>query len=281
MKTIKIAGYKTLSLVDVLEHPSFTIWTTGCNLKCPWCSNTPVVEGKNARHITLEEVLELLRDSQKLIDYLHITGGEPTLQHQALVTLFQTVKAETNLRTSYDTNASIPEAIEKLRPYTDHVAIDIKAPLSKISKYARAVGLPEKRTAKTIEKIKQGIKAALDTPFLEFRTTMVPGIIEKKDIIEISKTVAEYATNRNGRTVYIIQQFIPYQNVRDPKYRSEKATPIQKVLEAGRQASKTADVEVYIRTIETGTQRIPPPNNKHQNTAESINTPTTITREKA
>ncbi|RLG44537.1 MAG: anaerobic ribonucleoside-triphosphate reductase activating protein [Thermoproteota archaeon] len=259
MKAIKIAGYKTLSLVDVLEHPSFTIWTTGCNFKCPWCSNTPVVEGKNAKHITIEEIIELLRESQKLIDYLHITGGEPTLQHQAIANLFQTVKAETNLKTSYDTNSSIPEAIEKLKPYTDHVAIDIKAPLNKISKYAMAIGLPERKTAETIEKIKKGIMAALDTPFLEFRTTMVPCIIEEEDIIEISKTVAEYAANRNGRTVYIVQQFIPYQNVRDPEYRSKKATPTQKVLEAGRQASKTTDIEVYLRTIKTGTQRVSQP----------------------
>ncbi len=256
MPTIKIAGYKTLSLVDVLEHPSFTIWTTGCNFKCPWCSNTPVVEGKNTKQITIEETLELLKESQKLLDYLHITGGEPTLQHKALTTLFQMVKTETSLKTSYDTNASIPEAIEKLKPHVDHVAIDIKAPLNNISKYALAIGLPEKKTAEILERIKEGIKAALDTPFLEFRTTMVPGIIEEEDIIEISKTVAEYAANRKGRTVYIVQQFIPYQNVRDPVYRSKKATPTQKVLKAGRKASRTTSIEVYIRTIKTGTQKI-------------------------
>ncbi|MEM4913375.1 MAG: anaerobic ribonucleoside-triphosphate reductase activating protein, partial [Desulfurococcaceae archaeon] len=71
-----IAGWKSVSLVDVYGYTSFTIWTCGCNLKCPFCHNWRLADNDPSvcYAVDVEKLIEECTASRLLVDYLHVTG---------------------------------------------------------------------------------------------------------------------------------------------------------------------------------------------------------------
>ncbi|ASI98782.1 anaerobic ribonucleoside-triphosphate reductase activating protein [Thermococcus celer] len=123
------AGWKSVSMVDVHGKVTFTLWLCGCNLECPFCHNWVIAEGKGCTGLDEARLMEDLRESAFLIDYLHITGGEPLLQWRELVPLLRKVK-ETGVRISLNTNGTLVGPLRKLvdEGLIDHVATDLKSP---------------------------------------------------------------------------------------------------------------------------------------------------------
>ena len=254
-----VAGWKETSLVDVLGHVSFTLWLSFCNFRCPWCSNAKLARGMIRRAVNASELVEVIEDASPFVDYFHVTGGEPTLQFRQLTGLYRSVREKTGLLLSIDTNASIPLAlrfiIEKVG--LDHVAIDVKAPLSDPALYATTVGHPLSMGARIVEQVVESIRiAASKINFLELRTTMVPGLIGKNEVERIASDLAKLKIEGPERLVYVVQQFIPYETILDPKYRSAKRTPPELVKKAARRAKDILGVEVYYRTLEEGTVKV-------------------------
>ena len=156
---MKIYGLQKTTLLDYPEHVAATIFTGGCNFRCPFCQNAGLVlmgkltdaEGGNETGagqmldkvcppalIPEEEVFSHLRKRRGILEGLCITGGEPTLQAD-LGGFIERVK-ELGYAVKLDTNGYRPEVLAELleRGLLDYVAMDIKA--SK-ENYARAVGL--------------------------------------------------------------------------------------------------------------------------------------------
>jgi len=255
-----VGGWKENSLVDVLENVSFTVWLSYCNFRCPWCANSRLARGLEKRAVALEEILEAVKQAAPFVDYFHVTGGEPTLQYKALAELLFRVKADTGLRISFDTNASIPEAISYItsRADVDHIAIDVKAPLSKPELYARVIGLWEGAGKVVVEKVKRGIKSSVGVgDFLELRTLLVPGLITVEDVAQISREIRDMGLEKAPRIVYVVQQFIPYEGVPE-EYRRAPKTPREQVVAAAKLASEELRgfADVYYRTIEDGSKRV-------------------------
>ena len=253
---IYIGGIEELSLVDVLEHTSFTVWFSFCNFRCPWCSNGTLARGLTKRKVSVDYIVSKVMEAKDFVDYFHVTGGEPTLQFKGLGKLLCRVKKYTNLPLSIDTNGTFPEVIERLLAIMNHVAMDIKAPLNDIKKYSMSTGMPIKVVQHYIPRIIKTMKLIIrDVDFVEFRTTMVPKIIGPEEVKKIAlflNHLLKYLKPR-GRVVFVVQQFIPYEGILDEHFRKEPRTDPNIVLETAKIVSEILDnVEVYYRTLEEG-----------------------------
>ncbi|NJE26498.1 anaerobic ribonucleoside-triphosphate reductase activating protein [Thermococcus sp. MV5] len=128
-----VSGWKSVSMVDVHGKVTFTLWLCGCNLKCPFCHNWKIAEKIECRELNRDKFFEDLKESRFLIDYLHITGGEPLLQWNELESLLEDVK-KLGVNVSLNTNATLVKPLEKAinRDLIDHIATDLKVPPSSL-----------------------------------------------------------------------------------------------------------------------------------------------------
>ncbi|MEM2656263.1 MAG: anaerobic ribonucleoside-triphosphate reductase activating protein [Candidatus Korarchaeota archaeon] len=208
-----------ISLNDVIGEVSFVIFSCGCNFRCPYCQNWPIIEQANricsVKHVDV--IIKEIEGFKKFISYVQASGGEPTLQADSIKILFQRVRSE-NLKTSLNTNGSNPIAINDLirSQLLDHLAMDIKTSLNP-EKYAKAIGLPIEISKAYIERIVKTLEIASKMDFIEVRTTYVPGLVCESDLIEVADTLASYLSKK--RHFYVIQQYVPNQNAPDPKFR--------------------------------------------------------------
>ncbi|MFZ3099977.1 MAG: radical SAM protein, partial [Minisyncoccales bacterium] len=79
---MKICGLQKTTLIDYPGHVACTVFTAGCNFRCPWCySKELVLPELIARQpeIPEAEVFEFLKEKQGLLEGVVICGGEPTL----------------------------------------------------------------------------------------------------------------------------------------------------------------------------------------------------------
>jgi anaerobic ribonucleoside-triphosphate reductase activating protein len=81
---IKYNVFQIITCSEV-EGPNerFSIWFQGCNIKCDGCINKEIQEFKIVNIMTLDEIIEAIKKSQKdyNIEGVTISGGEPTLQN--------------------------------------------------------------------------------------------------------------------------------------------------------------------------------------------------------
>lgn len=133
---VSIAGFKELSLIDVHGHTSFTLWFCGCNLLCPFCHNwrLAINDPGVCREEDVDEIISMLSISSPLIEYLHITGGEPLLQLEPLIDLYVKSKS-VGVLNSLNTNLTMPAQLEALlsRNLIEHLATDLKIPFPEMS----------------------------------------------------------------------------------------------------------------------------------------------------
>ncbi len=254
---VEISGWIETSLVDVIGHVSFSVWFSYCNFRCPWCQNRPVIMGEKVLKVNIDKLVEIIEEHAWLVDFLHVTGGEPTLQPVGLAELFKQVKERTKLKTSLSTNGSRPNVIRNLlkENLLDHLAIDVKAPIDNEELYAKVIGLKKENVVKSVvESLSIAIK---NLDFIEVRTTLVPGLLEVKDIERIARYLSTLGKIKERRRfVYVVQQFSPSETVLNEKYRRMKRAELEDVLKAARMASKCLNWEVYARTLEVGVVRI-------------------------
>ena len=185
---MKIGGLQKLTLIDYPGKIACTVFLIGCNFRCPFCYSSELVlpeKIKNQPIISEKDLFVFLKERQELLDGLVICGGEPTI-NKDLLEFAEKVK-KLGYLIKLDTNGSCPEMIKKIidRKLIDYIAMDIKAPLEK-EKYEKAIGgkVNLNKIKKAVEIIK---KSGID---YEFRTTVVPGIHSKKDIIQIAQELS-------------------------------------------------------------------------------------------
>jgi len=187
-----IGGFQKTSLLDYPDMISSIIWTVGCNFNCPFCYNTELVYG-TAKIISEEEIFDHLKKRKGIVEALVISGGEPFLQKD-LGVFCEKVK-KLGYLVKIDTNGSFPDELKELidKKLVDYVAVDIKAPKNKYETLA-GVKIDIKKIQKTVDILQ---KSSVD---YEFRTTFVPKLLTKKDILEIGKWL-------KGSKKYYLQKF--------------------------------------------------------------------------
>ena len=191
---MKIGGIQKTSLLDYPDIISTIIWTIGCNFKCPFCYNKDIVLG-NVSLIPEKEVISFLEKRKGIIEGLVISGGEPLLQND--ISEFCEKVKKLSYLIKIDTNGTNPKKLKDLidKNLIDYVAMDIKAPKNKYEKLTNV-----KVNIKNIEESINILKnSKID---YEFRTTFVPELLTKNDIIEIARWL------KNSKKFYL-QQFKP------------------------------------------------------------------------
>jgi pyruvate formate lyase activating enzyme len=189
---MKIGGFQKLSLLDYPDKLSAIIWTIGCDFRCPFCYNKQIVFGE-VNEIPEKEIFDYLKKRKKFLEGIVMTGGEPLLQTD-LKDFIAKVK-QIGYLIKIDTNGTNPKLLEGLiqEKLVDYVSMDVKAPKEKYEELA-GVKVDLNKIEESIEIIKQY------APDYEFRTTLIPTLLEKEDILEIARWL------KNSKRFYL-QQF--------------------------------------------------------------------------
>ena len=78
---MNILGYQKTTLLDYPGHVAATIFTGGCNFRCPFCHNSDLlIKPEFSCMISEEDIFNFLKKRKNILSGLCITGGEPTLQ---------------------------------------------------------------------------------------------------------------------------------------------------------------------------------------------------------
>ncbi len=189
-------GLQTLSLVDFPGKVAATIFTGGCNLRCPYCHNARLVTAPAEAREQYEEqeILAFLSSRRGLLDGVVLSGGEPLL-HEGLADFATRVKTMGFL-VKLDTNGCYPGQLRALLEMgsIDYVAMDIK---NSLPKYPLTVGAPGFDPAP----VEESAALLMDGPTdYEFRTTLVRELHTRADLLDIAHLL-------KGARRYFLQSF--------------------------------------------------------------------------
>lgn len=204
-----IGGIQKTTLIDYPKKVACTIFTSGCNFRCPFCySQELILPEKIKEHpqISEEEILGFLKERKGLLDACVLCGGEPTIQRD--LDVFCKKIKDLGFLIKLDTNGSNPSVIKDLlkKNLLDYIAMDVKTNLDE-KKYQKASGSNIK-----IDKIKESVEMIKNSGVdYEFRTTVVPGIHGKEDIVQLAKDIS-FAKK------YYIQNFLNEKPTINPKF---------------------------------------------------------------
>ncbi len=217
-----LGGLQKTTLIDFPGRVACTVFTVGCNFRCPFCHNKDLVsldlfKKAKIKPISEDYFFEFLKKRKKILDGVCITGGEPTVWKD-LSPFCQKIK-DLGLEVKLDSQGSNPKVLEGLinNKLIDFIAMDIKSSLDE--EYLRAIGRQVNRKTKNMEilnLIKKSIKIILNSGLeYEFRTTMVPKLHNKAVMVKLAKDLKKIIGSKKYN--YYIQSFRP-KNCLDPEY---------------------------------------------------------------
>ena len=179
---MRICGVQKLAMVDYPGKLAATVFTGGCNLRCPFCHNALLVTRlEESPALDEGEVLDFLRKRKGLLEGVVLSGGEPLLQKGAAAFLAKV--REMGYAVKLDTNGFYPAALAELLEgkLLDYVAMDIK---NSREKYALTCGLDTVDLAAVEESIRLLRQSGVE---YEFRTTMVRQLHTAEDLESIGR----------------------------------------------------------------------------------------------
>ena len=193
---MRVSGLQKLTLLDYPGHVACTVFTAGCNFRCPFCHNAPLVlpERMQGDEDGSETVLAFLKKRQGILEGVAVTGGEPLL-HKDMGDFLRRIK-DLGYAVKLDTNGSFPQRLRELveEGLVDRVAVDIKnAP----ALYGKTIGVPGFDLS-PVEETKNYLLSGVVE--YEFRTTVVKGLHTRESLVEAAKWIA-------GAREYYLQQF--------------------------------------------------------------------------
>ena len=229
---IPIKGLERTSLIDYPGKVAAVVFLGRCNFRCPFCHNRELVlNPEGIESVAEEDVMDFLREREKWLDGVVISGGEPTL-HRELPGFLEKLKG-IGYAVKLDTNGTNPEMLKGLmeRGLVDFVAMDIKGPLEK---YEKSAGV-KADTGKIRESIRLIIGSGIEH---EFRSTVLPALHTKEDVEEMARMVT-------GASKFCIQQFRP-KNTLDPSFGKEKPFSREEMKELQEICGKHVGTEVRL-----------------------------------
>lgn len=216
---MNIQGLQKLTLLDYPERVACTIFTGGCNFRCPFCHNASLVTGPDSGDkIPEEEIFSFLEKRRGILEGVCITGGEPLLQPD-IEEFIKKIK-DIGYSVKLDTNGSSAARLESLvkQNLVDYVAMDIKnAP----DKYGLTIGIEEyvpDEILKSADLLLLG-----GTPY-EFRTTVVREFHKREDFAAIGRWL-------RGAKGYYLQSFVDSGDLIQPGLRGYTKDIMEQALE--------------------------------------------------
>ncbi|MBQ1483326.1 MAG: anaerobic ribonucleoside-triphosphate reductase activating protein [Erysipelotrichaceae bacterium] len=194
-ENVRFYGLQKLTLLDYPGNMAATVFTGGCNFRCPFCHNRSLVFlNENDSEIANEDIFDFLKNRNKVLDGVCITGGEPLL-HKGIRAFIQRVR-DLGLKVKLDTNGSNFTALKQLVDdgLIDYVAMDIK---NSKEKYAMTIGLESYDLSEIEKSVSYLLEDHVD---YEFRTTIVKEFHEVSDLEKIGRWI-------QGAKRYYLQNF--------------------------------------------------------------------------
>lgn len=177
-----IQGLQKLTLLDFPGHTACTVFTAGCNFRCPFCHNASLVTHiDTAPAHTEDEFFSFLMKRKGLLDGVAVTGGEPLLQKD-IIPFLEKIRV-LGFAVKLDTNGSRPEVLREIvqKGLADYVAMDVK---NTREKYPLTAGID----GKILDAIDESIDFLLEnTVDYEFRTTLVKNFHNDEDLVCTAK----------------------------------------------------------------------------------------------
>ena len=197
---MKICGLQKTTLLDYPGHVAATVFTGGCNFRCPFCHNSDLLGNDAEEAFTEEYVLNFLKKRCGILEGVAISGGEPTLQPDLRDFILRV--RELGYKIKLDTNGTRPDVLRDLcdSGFIDYVAMDIKTCKERYSDVAGIPSLHMEGILESVEYLKNG-----KIPF-EFRTTVVKELHSAEDFERIGQWIS-------GCPHYYLQNFVDSDNV--------------------------------------------------------------------
>ena len=198
---MRICGLQKLAMVDFPGKVAATVFTGGCNLRCPFCHNALLVTRlEESPAMEESEILDFLKKRKGLLDGVVLSGGEPLLQ-SGMVDFLRKVR-ELGYAIKVDTNGCYPAVLREIlaEGLVDYVAMDIK---NSREKYAETCGL----SAMNLSPVEESIRLLRESGVeYEFRTTLVRELHTIQDMEAIGRWLGEVPR-------YYLQQFVDSGNL--------------------------------------------------------------------
>ena len=199
---MKIEALQKLTLLDYPGKMAATVFTYGCNMRCPFCHNALLVTEESEGGIRADEVLSFLSKRKGMLEGVCVTGGEPLLQPD-IEEFMRSIK-EMGYSVKLDTNGTFPKKLKDLvrKGLVDYVAMDIK---NCREKYALTAGKNMLDLSSVDESIRFLLSGEVNA---EFRTTVVKDFHTAEDLLKIADWIS-------GCDRYFLQQFVDSGNLID------------------------------------------------------------------
>lgn len=190
-----IQGLQKLTLLDYPGKVACTVFTAGCNFRCPFCHNASlVIDTYRNAAIPEKDIWKFLEKRTGILDGVCVTGGEPLIQH-GIEKFLEQIKGM-GYKVKLDTNGSFPDKLRRIvrAGLTDYVAMDLK---NSPRNYGRTIGIE----GYDLTNIRKSVEFLMeDTVPYEFRTTVVQEFHQRSDFEEIREWIP-------GARHYYLQQF--------------------------------------------------------------------------
>lgn len=192
---MQLKGIQKLTLLDFAGKVACTVFTGGCNFRCPFCHNASLVTHISNEGIDENDFFAFLKKREGILDGVCISGGEPTLQPD-LYDFISRIK-DMGYSVKLDTNGYRPDVLKKIcnNSLADYVAMDIK---NSPEKYPLTAGIPDLDMSKIYESAQFLMQGKTD---FEFRTTVVSELHKQEDFHAIGQWL-------KGDERYFLQPFI-------------------------------------------------------------------------
>lgn len=213
-KDLQIANILPTTLLDYPGHIACVVYTAGCNLRCPFCHNSSLIEPGMFSKFDISYLMDFLKKRSDKLEGVVFTGGEPLMYD--IEEIFRDIK-RLGYKIKLDTNGILSSPLSYLidKRLVDYVAMDIK---NNIGKYPQTVG----KFAVPITDITDSIDAIMlggeygDCEY-EFRTTVVEQLHDDESFIGIREMI-------NGADKYYLQ---PFKDSPEVKFKSLTAPSLE------------------------------------------------------
>lgn len=215
---MKFYGMQKMTLLDYPGYVACTLFTGGCNFRCPFCHNALLVLDLDENYtIPEEEVLAFLKKRQGLLDGVCVTGGEPLINKD--IGDFLSKVKELGFKIKLDTNGTNPALLKELvsQKLVDYVAVDIK---NSPEKYAETVGLKSFDMSTINETVNFLMSGSVD---YEFRTTVTKQFHTEKSMEEAARFI-------RGAKRYFLQNFVDSGNLIGSGITGQSKEEMEKLL---------------------------------------------------
>ncbi len=227
---MNINGLQKLTLLDYPGKVACTVFLAGCNLRCPFCHNSELLD-VGAAEIVMDDaaLLDFLKKRRGMLDGVAFTGGEPLLRPE-LPDLMQAVRA-LGYAVKLDTNGTRPEALSRIlsEGLADYVAMDIKNSPERYAETCGAESMDLSPIYKSIDLLREG-----RTDY-EFRTTAVDELHDEQSFAAIGPMI-------EGAKRWFLQPFKDRDSVAFSGFHTPDAEKLRRWLALVRPFVGTAEI---------------------------------------